>query len=214
MAETIFPRFQAQNPHPKTELVFHTPFQCLVSVVLSAQTTDKMVNKCMVPLYETEFTPQTVLELGIEGFLAKIRTVGLAPTKAKNVVALSHIIRDQYHNRIPDNREELEALPGVGKKTASVVLAEVFHAPTIAVDTHVYRVTQRLGWQNAPTAEKAEQELMKLIDPKYLPAAHHWLILHGRYVCKAINPQCDSCILNDLCPSAGLFQKAKKKSKQ
>jgi endonuclease-3 len=199
----LFERFAAANPDPRCELVFQTPFQLLVSVVLSAQTTDKMVNEAMAPLYAAEggFTPETVLSLGEEGFLAKIRRIGLAPTKARNVTKLARLILERHGGQVPRSREELEALPGVGHKTASVVLAEIWREPTLAVDTHVFRVGRRLGLHDEKTPDKCEAALLKLIDRRWLPSAHHWLILHGRYTCKALRPDCDHCVVKDLCPS-------------
>jgi endonuclease-3 len=198
---TILERFQKSMPEARCELYYETPYQLLVSVVLSAQTTDKMVNKVMEPLYRQGFTVETALTMGVEGFLQQIRSIGLAPTKAKNVIKLSGILREKYSSQIPQTRADLEALPGVGRKTANVILGEIFRAPTLAVDTHVFRVSQRLGLQNEKTPDKAEQELLLLIDESYLPAAHHWFILHGRYTCKAVKPQCESCLLADICPS-------------
>ncbi len=197
-------RLEANNPDPHCELYYETPFQLLVSVVLSAQTTDKMVNRCMVPVYQSKnppFTPDTVVSLGEKGLLELIRPIGLAPTKAKNVTNLSRILINQFGGCVPDNRSDLESLPGVGRKTASVILGELFHEPTLAVDTHVFRVTNRLGLQNEKTPEKAESELLKIIDPKFLPKAHHWFILLGRYTCKAQKPDCARCPLNELCPA-------------
>ncbi len=199
---TILDRLQNAMPDARCELTYETPFQLLVSVVLSAQTTDKMVNRVMEPLYQQGFTVDTVLAMGQAGFLDRIRSIGLAPTKAKNVLALSAILKERYAGEIPNTREELEALPGVGRKTANVILGEIFRAPTLAVDTHVFRVSQRLGLQSEKNPEKAEQALLQLIDPSYLPAAHHWFILHGRYTCKAIKPLCEGCLLADICPSA------------
>lgn len=203
-AEEILDRLNEVNPDPRCELYYRTPYQLLVSVVLSAQTTDKMVNKVMEPLYAAGFTPETVLELGSEGLLAKIRTIGLAPTKSKNVFRLSQILLEKYAGIVPSTREELEALPGVGRKTANVILGEIFRHPTLAVDTHVYRVTQRLGLQKEKTPEKAELELLRVVDPARLPAGHHHFILHGRYTCKAMKPDCAHCVLADICPSAGV----------
>lgn len=194
-------RFQKALPEPKCELYYETPYQLLVSVVLSAQTTDKMVNRCMEPLYKKGFTPDDVLNMGADGLLEKIRTIGLAPTKSKNVYKLSKIIRDEYPDSLPSSYEKLQALPGVGRKTANVVMGEIFGLPTIAVDTHVFRVARRLGLHNENTPEKAELKLLKEIDPSYLPKGHHWFILHGRYTCKAQSPLCDKCILSDICPS-------------
>lgn len=201
-AALILERLSQVNPDPKTELHYQTPFQLLVSVVLSAQTTDKAVNKCMEPLHKAGFTPETVIKMGPDGFLEKIKTIGLAPTKSKNVVRLATIIHDQYQDNIPSTREELEALPGVGRKTANVVLGEIFGEATLAVDTHVYRLTTRLGLQKEPSPEKAELELLHIIPADKLHKAHHWLILHGRYVCVARKPKCGECVLNDICPSA------------
>ncbi len=203
LAGEIFDRLGAANPNPHCELYYKTPFQLLVSVVLSAQTTDKMVNACMQPVYDEGFSVDDAIQLGPDGLLPIIRRIGFAPTKAKNVAKLARLIKDLHGGEVPRHREELEALPGVGRKTANVVLAEIWHEPTMAVDTHVFRVGGRLGLHHAPTPEKAEAELMEAIDRKYLPAAHHWLILHGRYTCKAVRPDCDRCILNDICPSLG-----------
>jgi endonuclease-3 len=201
-AAALLDRLQELLPNARCELFYQTPYQLLVSVVLSAQTTDKMVNKVMQPLYEAGFKPETVLALGAEGFLERIRSIGLAPTKAKNVYRLSQILLESKAGEVPASREELEALPGVGRKTANVILGEIFRAPTLAVDTHVFRVTRRLGLQDEATPEKAELALLDLIDPSYLPRAHHWFILHGRYTCKALRPACSNCALRDLCPSA------------
>jgi endonuclease III len=199
---TIISRLGKKWPDPRCELYYKTDFQLLVSVVLSAQTTDKMVNECMKPVYDEGFTPEIALSWGEAEFLQKIRRVGLAPTKAKNVMRLSEIILKQYKGHVPDSREALEALPGVGRKTANVVLGEVFGHPTLAVDTHVYRVTQRLGLQNENNPLAAELKLLEIIDPKYLPKAHHLFIMLGRYVCKARKPECENCNLNDICPSS------------
>jgi endonuclease-3 len=194
-------RFRKAFAEPKTELYFRTPFQLLVSVVLSAQTTDKMVNASMKDAYDSGFTPEAAVKLGPEGILRLIRRVGLAPTKSKRVHELAGILLEKYAGEVPRTREELEALPGVGRKTANVVLAELYGEPTLAVDTHVFRVSRRLGLHDAKTADQCEEQLMKLFDKKYLPTAHHWLILHGRYTCTALRPKCDTCILNDICPS-------------
>ena len=199
--DEILTRLQSLNPNPHCELYYETPYQLLVSVVLSAQATDKSVNEAVTDLYKDGLTVDDVLTLGEAGFLAKIRRIGLAPTKAKNVLKLSKIIKEQFHSQIPRSREDLESLPGVGRKTANVILGEMFKEPTIAVDTHVYRVTTRLGLQKESTPEKAELKLLEVIDPKWLPAAHHWFILHGRYTCLARSPKCDDCCLKDLCHS-------------
>ena len=201
LASTIFDRLAQANPDPRCELYYKTPFQLLVSVVLSAQTTDKMVNACMQPVYDQGFTVDDAIRLGADGILPLIRRIGFAPTKSKNVAKLAQDLREKHGGKVPRTREDLESLPGVGRKTANVILAEIWREPTMAVDTHVFRVGGRLGLHRAATPEKAEIELMKVIDQKYLPAAHHWLILHGRYTCKAVKPECERCILNDLCPS-------------
>ena len=201
LAEKQLARLAEANPNPRCELYYLTPFQLLVSVVLSAQTTDKSVNKCMQPLYDAGFTPDTVLSMGTDGLLAKIRTIGLAPTKAKNVFKLSEIVRDKFNGNVPRTRDDLESLPGVGRKTANVILGEIYREPVLAVDTHVFRVSARLGLQREASPEKAELELLRVIPPRLLPDAHHWFILHGRYTCKAQAPACDRCILRDLCPS-------------
>lgn len=190
-----------QMPEPRCELYYETPYQLLISVVLSAQTTDKSVNKCMEPLYKNGFGPETVLEWGVAKLLKHIKSIGLAPTKAKHIVALTKLLKTKFHGKIPDNHKDLETLPGVGRKTANVILGEVFGQPTLAVDTHVFRVGYRLGLHREASPQKAEGELLKVIDSSHLPAAHHWLILHGRYTCKAINPTCESCQLLSICPS-------------
>lgn len=189
------------NPDPKCELYYKTHFQLLVSVILSAQTTDKMVNLCMEPLYRQGFTPDDVLIMGEDGLLEKIRRIGLAPTKAKNVFRTAAILKKVHKGRVPKTRAELEALPGVGRKTANVVLGELFQEPTLAVDTHVFRVTSRLGLHKETSPEKCEQALHQVVPPRYLPKGHHWFILHGRYVCTAKAPQCHSCPVRSFCPS-------------
>ena len=197
-------RFSAHGPAPRCELHYHTPYQLLVAVVLSAQATDKSVNKCLTPLFDAGFAIDTALALGEAGFLAKIRAIGLAPTKAKNVIKLSQLLVDRHGGEVPHNRAALEDLPGVGRKTANVILGEIWRDPTLAVDTHVFRVSARLGLHTEKTPEKCEKKLLSLIDPKYLPTAHHWFILHGRYLCTARNPACDRCFLADLCPKIGV----------
>lgn len=200
-ADEILTRLKQLNPNPHCELYYETPFQLLLSVVLSAQATDKSVNAAMADLYKNGLTPDDVIALGEKGFLEKIRRIGLAPTKAKNSVKLSQIIKQTFSGKIPTTREDLESLPGVGRKTASVILGEIFKEPTLAVDTHVFRVTKRLGLHKCTSPEKAEQKLLSVIDPTWLPMAHHWFILHGRYTCTARSPQCGTCSLNDLCTS-------------
>jgi endonuclease III len=200
----ILEKLREQNPDPRCELIYFTDYQLLVSVVLSAQATDKQVNKVMEPLYAQDFSPEMMLGWGEQGLLQRIKSIGLAPTKAKNVAKLTAILMEKYQGRVPQTREELEALPGVGRKTANVILGELHRHPTLAVDTHVFRVTQRLGLHEEKTAEKAELVLLDLVPPSYLPAAHHWFILLGRYVCKARQPECARCVLNQICPSSTL----------
>ena len=194
-------RWHDQNPNPSCELYFTSPFQLLVSVVLSAQTTDKMVNRVMTPLYNKGFSPRTVVDMGQTKLFNYIKQIGLARTKSKNVLALATIIIEQHSGDIPSSRPALEALPGVGRKTASVVLGELGLEPTIAVDTHVFRVARRLGMHREKQPSKCEQELLRLIPETYLPKAHHWFILHGRYTCKSTKPACEVCLLADLCPA-------------
>jgi len=194
-------RWHKENPNPKCELYHETPFQLLVSVVLSAQTTDKSVNACMTSLHKSGLDAKKILKLGVKKFEHAIKTIGLAPTKAKNILKLSKIIDEQYGGEIPSTRQELESLPGVGRKTANVILGEIFREPTLAVDTHVFRVGMRLGLHNEKSPEKAEEILMKVVPSDSLPEAHHWFILHGRYTCKAQKPLCNECVLSDLCPT-------------
>lgn len=197
----IYRRLNEKMPDAHCELTHHSPYQLLVSVVLSAQATDKMVNQVMEPLYTEGFTPETVISWGEKGLLARIRKIGLAPTKAKNVHKLSQIIMANHGGEIPDNREQLEALPGVGRKTANVILGEIFGEPTLAVDTHVYRVGYRLSLHREDSPAKAELALLKVIAPEYLPKLHHLLIFQGRYTCKAQRPLCAECTVADICPS-------------
>lgn len=193
-------RWEEENPDPRCELFYKTPYQLLVSVVLSAQTTDKMVNRVMEPLYKKTFTPKSVLKLGVDGIYERIKSIGLAPTKSKNVFKLTEIILKDFAGEIPRTRKDLESLPGVGRKTANVILGEIYKEPTLAVDTHVLRVSRRLGLHNETDPKKAEMELLKVVDPSLLPKGHHWFILHGRYTCKARKPECESCVLEDICP--------------
>lgn len=206
----IYERLNTEMPDAHCELTYTTPYQLLVSVVLSAQATDKMVNKVMEPLYSPRdkdaepFTPDTVVGWGEAGILARIRQIGLAPTKAKNVYKLSQILIEDFAGEIPRSREDLEALPGVGRKTANVILGEIYGEPTLAVDTHVYRVGYRLALHREDGPPKAELALLKVIDPQYLPKLHHLFIFLGRYTCKAQKPQCDACVVADLCPTRPL----------
>ena len=185
----------------KCELIYNTPFQLLMSVMLSAQTTDKMVNKCCSELYHHKIvcTPIDIVKLGQSRVYDLIKSIGLAPTKSKNLVHLSQILIEKYNSKVPESREDLESLPGVGTKTASVVLGELFNHKVLAVDTHVLRVTKRLALHNDLDPKKVENILVKLIDRGYLPRAHHLFIHHGRYTCTARKPRCDQCVVNDIC---------------
>jgi endonuclease-3 len=203
--QEIFDRFAANEDHPKTELNYSDPFTLVVAVALSAQATDVSVNKATRTLFRDAGTPAKMAALGVEGLEPYIRTIGLYRTKAKNVIALSHILLDRYGGEVPLNREALMALPGVGRKTASVVLNELDIEPAIAVDTHVFRVSHRLKIASGSTPDKVEAELMKAVPAPYLTRAHHWLILHGRYTCVARKPKCRNCLVADLCPSRDLF---------
>src|SRR5580700_2938967 len=195
----IFETLQSLNPHPTTELEHESPFELLISVMLSAQATDVSVNKAMRRMYPVANTPAKVLALGEEGVTEYIKTIGLYRTKAKNVVATCRILVEQYDSDVPDNREALEALPGVGRKTANVILNTAFGHATIAVDTHIFRVANRTGIAPGKTVREVEEKLMKFVPPEFRQDAHHWLILHGRYVCKARRPACPVCIIADLC---------------
>ncbi|MDC7677155.1 endonuclease III [Asticcacaulis machinosus] len=200
LIEKLFTRFEADKPDPKTELDFINPYTLVVAVALSAQTTDKAVNKATKPLFDLAYNPFDMVALGEEKLSAMIASIGLYRTKAKNVIKLSQILIDSYGGQVPLNRDALMALPGVGRKTASVVLNELNIEPAIAVDTHVYRVSHRLGIADANTPDKVEAQLMAIIPQKWLTRAHHWLILHGRYTCVARKPMCEQCIVADLCP--------------
>ena len=203
--ETLFARFEAANVHPRTELHFSNPYTLLVAVVLSAQATDKGVNKAVEPLFKKADNPADMLALGLEGVTEHIKTIGLYRNKAKNVIALSQILIDQHGGQVPTDRASLEALPGVGRKTASVVLNELDIEPAIAVDTHVYRVAHRLKLANGKTPDQVEAQLMAIVPEYALTRAHHWLILQGRYICVARAPKCTACPISDLCPSRDLF---------
>jgi endonuclease III len=197
----IFARFAAANPDPKGELEYINPFTLLVAVVLSAQATDAGVNKATAPLFKVADTPKKMAALGVERLQERIKTIGLYRNKARNVIALSEKLMAEHGGAVPSEREALEALPGVGRKTANVVLNTAFGEPTLAVDTHVFRVAHRLGLASGKTPHEVELGLLKAIPAAYLQHAHHWLILHGRYVCQARKPKCDACIVNDLCRS-------------
>ncbi len=201
----IFERFEAETDAPRTELDYSSPFTLLVSVVLSAQATDKQVNKATGPLFAVADTPAKIHALGVEGLTPYINSIGLFRMKAKNVIELSRRILANHGGEVPLQRAALQDLPGVGRKTASVVLNELDIEPAIAVDTHVFRVAHRLGLSKAKTPDKVEAELMKVIPRPLQTRAHHWLILHGRYVCIARRPKCGECLVADLCPSRELF---------
>lgn len=195
----IFKRFQAQNPHPTTELQYHTPFELLIAVILSAQATDKSVNKATKDLFKVANTPQAFLKLGETGLKHYIKTIGLYNSKAKNIIKTCEILVKEFNGKIPDSRETLMKLPGVGRKTANVILNTAFHQTSIAVDTHIFRVANRTGLAPGKTPLEVELKLLKVIPKEFLKDAHHWLILHGRYVCKARVPDCPNCIIRDLC---------------
>ncbi|HET6552726.1 MAG TPA: endonuclease III [Dyella sp.] len=195
----LFSRLRELDPHPTTELHYTTPFELLVAVVLSAQATDVGVNKATKKLYPVANTPQAILTLGEEKLKQYIATIGLFNSKAKNVIALCRILVEQYDSKVPDTREALEALPGVGRKTANVVLNTAFGHPTIAVDTHIFRVSNRTGLAPGKDVHAVEDKLEKLVPLEFKQDAHHWLILHGRYVCKARKPDCPRCVIRDLC---------------
>ncbi len=197
--DQFFARLAARTPEPKTELVYANPFTLLVAVVLSAQATDVGVNKATAALFVVADSPERMLALGEEGLKAYIRTIGLFNTKAKNVIALSRLLIERHHGQVPIDRAALEALPGVGRKTANVVLNVAFGHPTIAVDTHIFRVANRTGLARGTTPEAVERGLERVIPDQWKRHAHHWLILHGRYVCKARRPDCPTCLVRDLC---------------
>lgn len=197
--EEIFRRFQAANPEPEGELHFVNPYTLLVAVVLSAQATDEGVNRATGPLFAIADTPQKMLALGEDTVREMIKTIGLFRTKSRNVILLSQQLIEKHGGQVPDDREALEALPGVGRKTANVVLNTAFGHPTIAVDTHLFRLGNRTGLAPGKTPLEVETKLLKVVPPAYGRHAHHWLILHGRYVCKARKPECWRCLISDIC---------------
>jgi len=199
----IFERLRSANPNPTTELVYRTPYELLVAVVLSAQATDKSVNAATAKLFEIASTPEAMVALGERGLQDHIRTIGLYRTKAKNVVELSRMLIARHGGEVPASRAELESLPGVGRKTANVVLNTAFGQPTVAVDTHIFRVANRTGLAGGKDPLEVEQRLLKFTPPEFLHDAHHWLILHGRYVCTARRPKCPQCLIRDLCEYRG-----------
>ena len=195
----IFERLRAHNPHPATELHYSSPFELLVAVVLSAQATDVSVNKATAKLFPVANTPEAMLKLGLDKLKDYIKTIGLYNAKAANLIKTSRILVDRHQGRVPDQREALEALPGVGRKTANVILNTAFGHPTIAVDTHIFRVANRTGLAPGKNAREVEQKLLRCVPDEYKHGAHHWLILHGRYVCVARKPKCSACVIHDLC---------------
>ena len=197
--DTFFRRLSDANPEPKTELNYTNAYTLLVAVVLSAQATDLGVNKATAGLFQKVQTPQAMLALGEAGLKQYVKTIGLFNAKAKNVIALSQILVDKFGGEVPSTREDLQSLPGVGRKTANVILNVYFDQPTMAVDTHVFRVANRTGMAKGKTPEQVEEQLMRVIPKKWMRHAHHWLILHGRYVCKARVPKCPVCPVRDLC---------------
>lgn len=197
--QAIFATLQALNPNPRTELNYCNPFELLIAVILSAQATDRSVNKATYTLFQIAPSPEKMLALGIEGLSNYIRTIGLYHSKAKHIIATCEILLKQHQGQVPKQREALEALPGVGRKTANVVLNTAFGAETIAVDTHIFRLANRIGLAHGKNVTEVEHKLLKSIPKEYLRNAHHWLILHGRYVCKARRPECWHCAIEPLC---------------
>ncbi|MGH8352290.1 MAG: endonuclease III [Pseudomonas sp.] len=195
----IFRRLHEDNPEPKTELAYSSPFELLIAVILSAQATDVGVNKATAKLFPVANTPEAIYALGVEGLSEYIKTIGLFNSKAKNIIETCRLLIEQHGSQVPDNREALEALPGVGRKTANVVLNTAFRHLTMAVDTHIFRVSNRTGLAPGKTVLEVERKLLKVVPTEFLLDAHHWLILHGRYVCQARKPRCGSCRIEDLC---------------
>jgi endonuclease-3 len=199
----MFERLRALSPHPTTELEYSTPFELLVAVILSAQATDKSVNVATRKLFPVANTPRAILDLGIEGLSSFVRSIGLYQGKARNIIATCRILLEQHGGEVPAERESLEALPGVGRKTANVILNTAFGQPTMAVDTHIFRVANRTGLAPGKTVRAVEDKLLKNVPQEFMQDAHHWLILHGRYVCKARAPACPACPIADLCDYRG-----------
>ena len=195
----LFERFESLELRPKTELNYSNPYELVTAVALSAQATDVQVNKATGPLFQVADSAEKMLELGEDGLISYIASIGLFRTKAKNVIASAHILMDRYGGQVPLNREALESLPGVGRKTANVVLNTAFGEPTMAVDTHIFRVANRTGLAPGKDVRAVEDRLMKVVPAEFMQDAHHWLILHGRYVCKARKPDCPQCVIRDLC---------------
>jgi endonuclease-3 len=195
----IFERLRQANPAPRTELLYRNPFELLIAVILSAQATDKSVNKATAPLFRDAATPAAIAALGVRGLSAYINSIGLYNAKAKNIIATCRLLIERHGGEVPTSREELEELPGVGRKTANVILNTAFGQPTIAVDTHIFRVANRTGLAPGKNERAVEDKLLKFVPPEFLKDAHHWLILHGRYTCMARKPACPVCIIADLC---------------
>jgi len=195
----IFERLKTANPNPTTELEYTTPFELLIAVILSAQATDVSVNKATRKLYTVASTPEKIFALGVDGLIPYVQTIGLYRNKAKNVIDTCRLLLEHHQGEVPRDRESLQALPGVGHKTANVVLNTAFGQPTMAVDTHIFRVSNRTGLAPGKNVDIVEHKLMKFVPPEYLMDAHHWLILHGRYTCLARSPQCWNCLIADLC---------------
>lgn len=201
--QQIFERLRAANPHPTTELNFSTPFELLIAVILSAQATDKGVNKATAGLFAAANSPQAILDLGLDGLKEHIKTIGLYNSKAKNIILTCALLIRDHDGKVPADRDALEALPGVGRKTANVVLNTAFGQPTMAVDTHIFRVANRTRIAPGKTVLEVEKRLLRLVPQEFLHDAHHWLILHGRYTCIARRPRCGSCLIEDLCEYRG-----------
>lgn len=196
---TVFERLKKQNPEPVSELDYKNPYTLLVAVVLSAQATDKSVNIATKELFKVASTPKKMIELGEKKLITYIRSIGLYKNKAHNIIELSKMLLSKFNSKVPSTREELESLPGVGRKTANVVLNVIFDQPTMPVDTHLMRISPKIGLVSGTTPIEIEKNLLERIPKKYLKNAHHWLLLHGRYVCTARNAKCDECVINDLC---------------
>ncbi len=199
----IFKRLAEQNPNPTTELIYESTFELLIAVILSAQATDTSVNKVTRRLFKIANTPDSILKLGLNSLTEKIKSIGLYRNKAKNVISTCHLLIAEYHGEVPRDRLALQSLPGVGRKTANVVLNTAFGDPTIAVDTHIFRVSNRTKLARGKNVDEVEQRLLKNTPKEFLRNAHHWILLHGRYVCKARKPDCESCIILDLCEYKG-----------
>ncbi len=195
----IFKRFQKANPNPTTELVYRTPFELLIAVILSAQATDISVNKATIHLFKVANTPEKIVALGEKKLKDFVKTIGLYNTKSKNIIKTCGLLIDKFNSKVPDDRESLESLPGVGRKTANVILNTCFKQATIAVDTHIFRVANRIGLAKGKTPLAVEKKLLEVIPENFIHDAHHWLILHGRYVCTARKPRCPECLIKDLC---------------